>query len=594
MPRTLDVNDFINPERLATQIAEQYTEWENLRRNWVEEKQEIRDYIFATDTRSTTNASLPWKNSTHIPKICQIRDNLHANYMAALFPNDRAFKWEGDDENAEAFEKRRIIEFYMENKLRLGGFRSEVSKCVLDYIDYGMAIAMTEFVAEQNEDAETGEIIPGFVGPRLVRLSPLDVVFDPTAASFDQSPKIVRTLKTIGSLKADIEDHPEMGYMREALERSIELRGRFSGTKATDYVKNSAYQFDGFSSFLDYFQSDYVEVLEYYGNIYDTERDEFHKNHVVTIIDQSFVIRKQPIPSWLGKAPFFFAGWRQRPDNLYPMGPLDNLIGMQYRIDHLENAKADAFDLIIHPVMKLKGYIEDFDYEPGARIYTGDDGDVEFLRPDVTMLNADTQIAIYEAKMEEMAGAPKQAMGFRTPGEKTAYEVQVLENGANRIFLNKSSYFEETFLELALNSMLEQARRNMGPSDVVRVVDDQYGAVTFQTITREDIAARGKIRPIGARRFARNANILQNLTQFFTSPLGQDPTILAHFSGKKLARVVEELLDLERYDLVQDNVRLMEMQETAALTQSAQQVLAEQGAAPSGPTNSMVPAPQAG
>jgi hypothetical protein len=27
------------------------------------------------------------------------------------------------------------------------------------------------------------------------------------------------------------------------------------------------------------------------------------------------------------------------------MGPLDNLVGLQYRIDHLENAKADALDL---------------------------------------------------------------------------------------------------------------------------------------------------------------------------------------------------------------------------------------------------------
>ena len=48
------------------------------------------------------------------------------------------------------------------------------------------------------------------------------------------------------------------------------------------------------------------------------------------------------------------AGWRPRPDNLYAMGPLDNLVGMQYRIDHLENLKSDVFDQIAYPILKIR------------------------------------------------------------------------------------------------------------------------------------------------------------------------------------------------------------------------------------------------
>jgi hypothetical protein len=204
------------------------------------------------------------------------------------------------------------------------------------------------------------------------------------------------------------------------------------------------------------------------------------------------------------------------------MGPLDNLVGLQHRIDHLENAKADAFDMILHPVMKINGYVEDFDYGPGERIYAGEEGDVNFMQPDVTFLNADTQIQMYEQKMEEMAGAPKQAVGFRTPGEKTAYEVQTLENGANRVFINKISHFEAVFLEPLMNDMLELARRNLNESDTIRVLDESTQAVTFAKITKEDITARGKIKPIGARHFAQNAQIVQNFTQFANSPIGQD------------------------------------------------------------------------
>lgn len=593
--RTLDINTFLEPNDLGRQIANTYQEWEMYRNSWLSDKTEIQNYIFSTSTATTTNAMLPWKNSTHVPKLCQIRDNLNANYMAALFPNDRPIAWEGDDEDSDAKEKRLIIESYMENKLRLGQFRTEVQKCVNDWIDYGNCFAMTEFVAEQIKDPVTNEINAGFVGPKLVRISPLDIVFNPTAANFSESPKIVRSLKTIGSIKADIADRPEMGYLNEVFEHILNYRKALSGLSQGDVSKDHGYQVDGFSNYMSYLQSGYVEILDFYGDLYDARTGEFHKNVCISVVDRCHILRNVPNPSWLGHSGIFHCGWRLRPDNLYAMGPLDNLVGMQYRIDHLENAKADAFDLIIHPVMKVKGFVEDFEYGPGERIYIGDDGDVEFQAPDTTMLNADTQIQMYEQKMEEMAGAPKQAMGFRTPGEKTAYEVQILENGSNRIFLNKTSYFEELFLEPALNAMLEVARRNMSPSDLVRVVDDQYGVVDFMKITKEDLVAKGKIRPIGARHFARNANMVQNLTQLAGSALGQDQAVNSHISGKKIAHLMESLLGLEAFGLVQDNIRVMEMLETQKLAQSGQQVLQEQQGAGGIPSaNGMVQPPSQG
>lgn len=592
MPRTLDINDYLQPNALATNIANKFQEWEMMRNTWLNGKEEIQRYIFATDTSTTSNSTLPWKNSTHLPKLCQIRDNLNANYMAALFPNDRPIIWEGDDESSEALTKRMVIEHYMENKMRMGQFRTIVQQLVNDWIDYGNCFAMPEFVAEQIVDPQSGEITYGFVGPKVVRISPLDIVFDPTAINFQSTPKIIRSIKSLGSLRADVKDHPEMGYLEETFNFIADYRKQFGGMSQGDFKKNSQYQVDGFSSYWDYLNSGYVEILDFYGDYYDIETDTFYKNHLISVVDRCHIIRDMSNPSWLGRAGIHHCGWRLRPDNLYAMGPLDNLVGMQYRIDHLENAKADAFDLIIHPVMKIKGFVEDFEYGPGERIYMGDEGDVEFQSPDTTMLNADTQIALYEQKMEEMAGAPKQAMGLRTPGEKTAFEVQILENGSNRIFLNKTSYFEEMFLEPLLNDMLETARRNMMPHDLIRVVDDQTGAVEFMNITKDDIIARGKIRPVGARHFARNANIVQNLTQLSNTPVGQDPSVNAHISGKKMAKLMEDLLGLDRYGLVQDNIRIVEQMETQKLVQAAQQISMEQMAGPN--ASSMVQQPSEG
>jgi hypothetical protein len=572
---TLDLFSFLDQDNLACELANKFQTWSNQRSKWLDDKREIQEYIFSTSTSTTTNQSLPWKNKVHIPKLCQIRDNLHANYMAALFPNDDAIAWEGDDESAESTEKRQVIEAYMKNKMRQARFRTEVSRLVLDFIDYGNVFAMGVFEADYHKDPQTGEDVPKYIGPRLVRIDPRDIVFDPTSTAWEKTPKIIQRMMTTGSLKKDIEIHPEFKYQEQIFSKAITKRRELRKYSPKDFGKNVGFEIAGVG-WWDHFQSDTVEILDFYGDYYDIENDKLYENHLISVVDRSWIIRNEPLSNWSGMPPIRHAGWRVRQDNLYAMGPLDNLVGLQHRIDHLENAKADAFDLIVHPVMKVNGFVEDFEYGPGERIYAGEEGDVVFMQPDTTFLQADTQIAMYEQKMEEMAGAPKQALGFRTPGEKTAYEVQILENGANRVFINKTSYFEEMFLEPILNDMLELARRNLNEADTIRVLDSATQAVTFDKITKEDITARGKIRPIGARHFAQNATVVQNITQFANSALGQNPLITAHMSGKKLAHALQNLLNLEKYDIVQDYIGLYEQAEMQQIASSLQQVHMEQ------------------
>ena len=182
--------------------------------------------------------------------------------------------------------------------------------------------------------------------------------------------------------------------------------------------------------------------------------------------------------------------------------------------------------------------------------------------------------------MEEMAGAPKQAMGIRTAGEKTAFEVQELANAAGRIFQEKVNQFEIDIIEKCLNSMLETAVRYMNKADIVRVMDDDLGVASFMTITKEDITAKGHIRPIGARHFAQQAQIMQNLSQVAASPVWAK--IEPHVGDKKLAKLVEELLQLERFDLYGDNAGVMDKVDTQRLAQEGQETLMAEGMTPLG------------
>ena len=574
MTRTLDVSQLISPHQKASQIANQFDAWNNFRGPWIEEKKELRNYVYATDTRTTGNAKLPWSNSTTTPKLTQIYDNLKANYTASLFPSNDWMEWQGTDNDGATKAKRDFIQAYMENKLAQSDFRNVVDRLVDDFILAGNCFATVEWDRNFTE-LESGESVEGYIGPRLVRISPYDIVFDPTASDFASTPKIVRSIKTLGEVQADFEKKGMMDTFDEMIRVRNEVGAAVNTTKSEGFVA------DGFGSIENYYGSSYVEFLTFYGDMYDRHEGKLHRNRIITIVDRAYVVEDMANPSWLGTAPVFHAGWRSRPDNLYAMGPLDNLVGMQYRIDHLENLKADVFDQIALPMLKIRGDVEDFEYMPAGRVYIGEEGDVTPLVPDATALNADFQIQALENKMEELAGAPRQAMGLRTAGEKTAFEVQTLDNAANRIFNHKTAKFEMEFLEPALNAMLEAARRNMNFLDTISVVDDDTGVQLFQQITKEDIAAKGKLVPMGARHFAEKAKRMQTLQQIMQLK-SMDPTVGAHMSGKLIAKIFSEELDEQA--LFGENISVFEQMETqkAALDAEADmqedlEVKAEQG-----------------
>jgi hypothetical protein len=193
--KTIDIENLIDPDNLAVEIADKWRLWHQLRHHWVEGTKELRNYLYATDTTTTANAILPWSNTTTTPKITQIADNLHANYFATLFPQQNWMRWEADSRDAAVKAKRDIIQSYMENKVRQSDLMNTVSNLIQDWILYGNCFAMVEW-EDGYTTKEDGEFIPKYVGPRVVRISPYDICFNPTAASFDDSPKIIKSIKS--------------------------------------------------------------------------------------------------------------------------------------------------------------------------------------------------------------------------------------------------------------------------------------------------------------------------------------------------------------------------------------------------------------
>ena len=591
--KVIEITDIITPDNKGCQIANFYMDWVMRRSPKVDEWTEIQQYIYATDTTKTSNNKLPWSNKTTIPKLCQIRDNLYANYMASMFPKQKWLIWEGSTKDDETKQKKQAIETYISWVMDRNEFYDEASKLVLDYIDYGNCFATVEWV--DNRNVTEDQIQTGFVGPVIRRISPIDIVFNPIAPDFASAPKIVRSLVTLGEVKEMMnrmskESEEQVKFLDDLWKYMNELREHAS-TLATDNIsaKDASFNIAGFDNYQAYLSSNYVEILTFYGDIYDVNSGKFERNQVIKVVDRHKILSQETNPSFFGVAPIYSAGWRIRSDNLWAMGPLDNLVGMQYRIDHLENLKADIFDLVAAPPVKVKGYVEDFNWGPMERIYIGDDGDVELMHPDVNALQANIEINVLEQRMEEMAGSPKEAMGFRTPGEKTAYEVQRLENAAARIFENKIKQFERTIVENLLNAMLELARRNMDKTQI-RVWNDEANVAVFQSLTADDITGQGRIRPMAARHFAEQSELVQNISNFYSSAVGQDPLVRAHLSTIQIAKLFEQLLQIEDFNLVEPYIRMTEESQAQQLAQVNQEnnMMAAQtpsGVIPGDPTN---------
>jgi hypothetical protein len=565
----------MNRDSSAAWVANLWDKFNNQRREKIEEWKELRNYVFATDTSTTSNSSLPWKNSTTLPKLCQIRDNLHSNYLQALFPNENWLQWEAGTMDSSKKDKALVIEAYMANKCKKSRYREVVSKLLYDYIDYGNAFVTTSFENRFKINLAKERVVD-YVGPRAHRISPMDIVFNPLAPSFEDSFKIVRSVKTIGELKVKAVMEPDQAFWAKALDKRMELQSKAGGYSIEDFDKAVGFDVDGFGNYYEYLMSDYVEVLEFYGDYHDQTTGMVYTNKLITIVDRCTEVRNEDIPTYTGRAPIRHVGWRTRPDNLWAMGPLDNLVGMQYRIDHLENLKADAADLIVHPPLKISGEVEEFTWGPGAEIHIDEQGDVSEVSKSLSgLIQATNDIQLLEDKMELYAGAPREAMGIRSPGEKTAFEVDSLMTAASRIFQEKVSTFELMLLEPNLNDMLESAHRNMVKAESIGVLDTELDATIFMDITKDDLMGDGVIHPVGARHFSEQARFVQDMANLSNTTMFQ--YIQPHVSSKALAKALSEGLNVEKMGIFKANVAIEEQLEQQRLMGQAQEQLMVEG-----------------
>lgn len=566
--------DYQNTEGLAGSISSYWHEWNSHRTSAMELWSEIDTYLLATDTASLQGGD-NFDHKTHLPILSELYEDLLAIVYSTVFPHDDWLSWQGYDLNAITIELRKKTLSYIKRCHMLSGFNKEMRKVIDDLVRYGNCFTQVYY---KNETVTTEKgIQSGYAGPAVKRIGPYDIVFNPVAKDFSKTPKIIRSLLSVGEAQEFINSiDSEHRMITEEQQKQLLARRTGSASDYTERYKEEQYIPSGFGSIQQYYMSGYIEFLWFYGDLYDEATDTIHYNRCIVVVDRdTVVLDKEEVDSKINKG-----GWTDRPDNLWSQGPLDKVVGINYMINHRENGKNDAIDKFIYPDRAYVGDVEEvYDEVTGHTKYIlPEGGSVTDITPDTTVLTFDNQIIMHRELARQSARLPQQLAGFRTAGEKTATEVQSLNDGAFRGFINKANQFEEDVLEPVVQAELKIASENY--ESIIKVLgEDEEGILTVSEVTQEDLSSNGKLVPIGSRRFARQLQQMQGINMLANSNLAQ--LVGQHINTYNLARAVEELSGFDKFEFIQKFAVVDEQLDLEEKQQYAQQAAVDQASQPS-------------
>lgn len=359
-----------------------------------------------------------------------------------------------------------------------------------------------------------------------------------------------------------------MDISEEAVEHALTVKRGNTHSDISTTRKNSQYLNAGFNTIESYLTDGYVELLWFYGDVFDESTKTVIPNRRIVVLDRTWVILNDEFTD----LKIFHATWRSRPDNLWGQGPLDNIVGMNFMINHRENAKNEAIDHFIFPDRLYAGEVDEV-YDENTRqikYIAAEGGIVQDITPDSTVLSFNAEIDLHEQRCRRAARLPQQLSGFRTPGEKTALEVQSLNDGAFRGFINKAEQLEQEMIEPLVTAELLKARQNY--STAIMVADqDEDKLYDFLEVTEDDLKSNGKLIPYGSRRFARLLQQQAGLTQLASTNLMQ--MVAPHTNTWNLAEAVAHVYGFEDLGVFEKNAAIHEQMEQQQAVNTAQQEL---------------------
>jgi hypothetical protein len=458
-----------------------------------------------------------WRHQLSGAKAYEAVETIVGYLMAATFPNRDWFGVEPmsphTDDNLHL---SRLLKKHVTNKLDESGFKSEWAIFLRQLVVTGTSVValpwrteseMTHYYEEmaplvEGEDptyAVRDSVYDTYDAPGIEVLDVFDCYIDPSTNDPNKSAFIRKLIISKGELIDAAKDGTYDITPKEVIDAKSTQDG---GLDTSSSRQNQLKTFEGLQTQA-WAPTELVELIEYWGDLYDPETGECDGNVVVTLLG-SDVIGYQKSPFWCGK-PFIIGTYSRTGHSPYGFGGIQPVLGLLHQLDIITNQRLDNLELAINNMWTLKsdGVLQPDEVytEPGRVFQVGDHSDLQPLASQSQAWAVTYQEAgLLEATVDKSFGTGNYiSSNQQRSGERvTATEVAAVRDAGGNRLSTVHKHIEETALIPFLGKVFAMIQQHTTSPVTVRVAGDGADEYGYWQLDPTDFSIPVKLRPIGS------------------------------------------------------------------------------------------------
>lgn len=349
-------------------------------------------------------------------------------------------------------------------------------------------------------------------GPTFQANDIFNFVIDPFSTDRRRALRIKRTFVSKAVLRrmAQKNDWGYSVYSNVEKIREAEYRGQ----------NQDDFEVDRYRAFgMDMPKSTEVELLEAWGTMeipgsYDGSEEKTYVSHVCTVANRSTLIRFEPTFLWSGDAPVQLATYRDVPGQVYGIGQLEPLLGLQDLVNVRANQNVDIVAFTTNPEYKAvdDGIIKtNLVSAPNKVHLVGDINNLIPLEKNTQGLQLSFQDVEYLQREFGAMAKSQSPMGGKSSESATKSS---LDAGAVNTDVAKiAAHIEDTVLFKTVDLFVQLNAQFLPKGTMVKSL--QSGKVTFKEISPEVIRRGWLVKIRGSQYVADRQERTQNLMMEF-------------------------------------------------------------------------------
>lgn len=495
--------------------------------------------VRASAIKRVGDVETEWRHHLTGAKAYEAVETIVGYLMAATFPNR---DWFGVDPTGPHTDDNlllaRLIKKHVTDKLDESGFKSQWAVFLRQLVITGTSVVALPWRTDtetghrrvkinvMDDEDDKGEyaneeyVYNVYDAPAIEVLDVFDCYVDPSSTNPNKGAFIRKLTKSKGELLELIKDGV---YDIDPL-KVINRRDDSSGLDTSSSRKSNLQTFEGLQT-QSWSPCELVELIEYWGDVYDDDTGECDCNMVVTLMDNE-VISSEPSPFWCGK-PFIIGTYSMTGHSPYGFGGIQPVLGLLHQLDIVTNQRLDNLELAINNMWTLKsdGVLQPDDVytEPGRVFQVSDHGDLQPLASQSQSWAVTYQEAgLLEQTVDKSFGTGNYiSSNQQRSGERvTATEVAAVRDAGGNRLSTVHKHIEETALIPFLGKLFSLIHQFTVEPVMVRVAGDGADEYGYWELEPTDFNMPVKLRPVGSDNVIERKAYVQSRLEFVQAVSG--------------------------------------------------------------------------